>query len=108
VARGLRILGSWLGTGQRTLSWAAAGPIASWVAEGRLRTLQAIHAPLVAFSNPSRGCAGRLTPVIRYERRSKRAFGRCTEVRMELKLLFGGPQGYAAGAFRCFSDRFRR
>jgi hypothetical protein len=105
VSRG-RILGSWLGRCQRTLGWAAA-PIASWAAEGRLRTLQAIHA-LIAISNPPRGCVGRLAPVVRYERRSDRGFGRCTEVKMERKPLFGGPQGYAAGAFRGFSDSFRR
>ena len=102
------VLGSWLGRGQRTLGWAAAAPIASWAAEGRLRTLQAIHAPLIAISNPPRGCVGRLAPVVRYERRFDRGLGRCTEVKMERKPLFGGPQGYAAGAFRGFSDSFRR
>jgi hypothetical protein len=49
-------LGRWLGGGHRTLGWAAATPTAS--AEGRLRALKAIHAPLITSSTAPAGTVG--------------------------------------------------
>src|SRR5918995_127767 len=50
------VLGSSLGGGHCTLGWAPTPT--TWAASGRLRTLQAIHAPLIASTTAPAGTVG--------------------------------------------------
>src|SRR5215218_4579519 len=50
------VLGSSLGGGHCTLGWAPTPT--TWAASGRLRTLQAIHAPLIATNTAPAGTVG--------------------------------------------------
>src|SRR5215217_1190685 len=50
------VLGSSLGGGHCTLGWAPTPT--PWAASGRLRTLQAIHAPLIASTTAPAGTVG--------------------------------------------------